>query len=326
MSKAIVPATNSSAVDLTQTVDELRAAFQKFKQNRLSANTRRAYESQWQTFVTWSEQSNLDPYAGQPAQIAAFVAMMYSRSKSPRTLTVALSAIKWKYREAGLPDPTADKGVQEVVLGARRTMAEEGLADRRVNPTITLDELRRIVNECADDLAGVRNRTLVLVAYGGWMRRSELLSLKAENITWKDDRAIIRLPRSKTNQEGTKKENIVLVKLTGENADLCPYSALRVWLDTAQIHRGPVFRHVMKGKVLETGITDPNYVYKILDKLAIAAGVASDKRNVSPHRAFRASPITAAIDAGEPMAKVMKRARHKSTQTTTAYYDEAAAD
>jgi len=306
------------------TAEDLRETFQKFKQNRVSENTRINYESQWRTYGAWCADNGLSlmPRRDAHTQIAAYVAALYTDGKSPRTLDVALSAIRWKFREAGLPDPTVHIEFKEVLAGARNTMAEEGLADRHVASTISLDELRALANACDESLTGLRNRTLVLVAYGGWLRRSELLALRAEAITWRPDKASIRLPRSKTNQDALRQESIILERRRGADVDLCPYSALRAWLQAAQISRGPVFRHVRGNTVLKQGIEDPNYVYKIVQRLARQAGIT---RHIAPHRAFRASPITEAIDNGMSLPKVMKRARHRSTQTTTMYYDDAAA-
>ena len=63
--------------------------------------------------------------------------------------------------------------------------------------------------------------------------------------------------------------------------------------------------------------------------LTHSGGAASEEAGlsgISPHRAFRASPITLAILQGSSMPEVMKRARHKSAQTTTMYFDEVAAN
>ena len=66
-----------------------------------------------------------------------------------------------------------------------------------------------------------------------------------------------------------------------------------------------------------------DYVYELVMKLADKAGI--DPSEIAPHRTFRATPITLAILAGGSMPEVMSKARHKSAQTTTRYFDELAA-
>ena len=50
-------------------------------------------------------------------------------------------------------------------------------------------------------LHGIPNRALLLVAYEGLLRRSDLVSLRADDLVFEDDgnRARVRLRRSKTD-------------------------------------------------------------------------------------------------------------------------------
>jgi integrase len=69
---------------------------------------------------------------------------------------------------------------------------------------ITKKLLQRLVGVCSDDLHGLRYPAFLLVAYDSMRRRSELTSLRVEDIEWlADDGATLLLRKSKTGQHGT---------------------------------------------------------------------------------------------------------------------------
>ena len=171
-------------------------------------------------------------------------------------------------------------------------------------------------------VTGQRNRALILVGFGGWFRRSEMLSFIRDQLVVETGRIVVSLHRSKTNQTGQKVERIELTEIAGEYADICPYSAMRQWLDASGITDGPVFRKIYKGKLTESGLADGSWFWRLLTDLGQKAGIPF---HIAPHRTLRTSPITLAVLSGQPMPTVMKRARHMSADTTTRYFDEAAA-
>lgn len=146
--------------------------------------------------------------------------------------------------------------------------------------------------------------------------------MSAEKIKWETDRAIVALGKTKTDQVA-KDQVVELPRITGKWAELCPYAALRGWLDTAEIAKGPVWRQIYKNKVTENPLRSGDYLYELVMALAKKAGIPAAE--IAPHRTFRATPITLAILSGASMPEVMGKARHKSAQTTTRYFDEMAA-
>jgi integrase len=94
------------------------------------------------------------------------------------------------------------------------------------------------------DLAGLRDRALLLVGFFAALRRSELAALAVEHITEHPRGLVLELPRSKTNQTGTVRELVVLPR--AGRSERCPVTALHTWLDAAAITDGPVLRKVSK--------------------------------------------------------------------------------
>ena len=87
---------------------------------------------------------------------------------------------------------------------------------------------------CEDDLHGLQDRALLMVAYDSMRRRSELISLRVEDIEWIPDYgASILLYKSKTDQQGCGK----WIHLTSDTTN-----ALHQWLAAVKINQGLIFR------------------------------------------------------------------------------------
>ena len=156
--------------------------------------------------------------------------------------------------DGGLPDPTGAARVVAVWEGIRRT---HGAPAEQAAPLMP-PELLDVLEACPEtktwatpgrppepDLAGARDKALLLVGFVGALRRSELVALDFEDVNDHPQGLVVTIPRSKTNQEGTEPELVVLP--IGPNAGRCPVRALRSWAELAVISSGPVFRPVSTG-------------------------------------------------------------------------------
>jgi len=78
------------------------------------------------------------------------------------------------------------------------------------------------------DLAGARERALLLVGFVAALRRSELAALAVEHVAEHPNGLVLTMPRSKTNQTGETTELVVLPR--AGNSARCPVTALTTWL------------------------------------------------------------------------------------------------
>ena len=300
----------------------LRANYAKFKANEMSANTRKTYVSQWRAFEMWCKANGLPALPAEAVTLSAYMEHLYDRGKQRSTIDIARAAIKWHHLDAGYSNPFSDAELVKMYGGLIRTLADEGRTTPHVKPTINLEDLRAMSRACGDTLIGLRDRALVLVAYAGWMRRAEPLKLRVEAMEWHADYVRCWLGATKTDQTGAANEYITVPKI--DDDDLCGYRALRAWLDAAGITSGAVFVKITYGKLSHVPLARDNYINEIVERAAKRAGL--DAGRIAPHRAFRASPITAAAHADENPALISKRARHKSFETTKKYIDRNAGD
>jgi integrase len=93
----------------------------------------------------------------------------------------------------------------EVRITLRNVSRQLGNRFEQAYP-ITRDLLEKLLNVCKEDMRGIRNRVLLLLAYDSMRRRSELISLRIEDINWlSNETCCILLRRRKTNQQATGK-------------------------------------------------------------------------------------------------------------------------
>jgi integrase len=216
-----------------------------------SEATRRAYASDWRHFAAWCEDHGLPSLPATPDTVTLYIATMADPPPGGKpfkasTITRRLSAINTAHKAAGFDSPAKmDKVlVAETLHGIRRT---HGTAPAMKKP-LTLDKIVRILGTLEGPIAGARDKALLLLGFVGGLRRSELAALRVEHLSKHRSGYTIRIPRSKTDQEGKGREIEIVAgtnDLPGAGArKLDGHGPRQRWVPAAQCRpvrqRGPV--------------------------------------------------------------------------------------
>jgi len=156
MSDDHIPTTTLALVD-----DEARA----YQRASKAANTIRAYRSDWSAFTSWCDAHGVSALPAAPEALAVYLAEA-ARTLKPSTLTRRCSSISMAHQVAGHESPTRSIVVRTTLAGIRR---EKGTAPVQKSPLLTAD-LRGIVAELPDSIAGARDRALLLLGFAGALR------------------------------------------------------------------------------------------------------------------------------------------------------------
>jgi site-specific recombinase XerC len=97
-------------------------------------------------------------------------------------------------------------------------------------------ENKRLVEVCGDDLAGTRDRALLLVGFASALRRSELVAIDVEHLRTTSVGIRLVIPRSKTDAAGAGAEIGIM---SGADEATCSVRALRAW---SSLRRSPMAR------------------------------------------------------------------------------------
>jgi hypothetical protein len=162
-----------------------------------------------------------------------------------------------------------------------------------------------------DDLKALRDRAVLLFGFAMAARRSELVALDVGDIEERAPGILVRVRRSKTDQEGVGQEVAIL---SGTEAETCPVRALHSWIQAAGITEGRVFRSVDRHGRVGKGLSGRT-IADIVKTCAARAGLEGD---FSGH-SLRAGFVTAAAESGVRAEAIAEHTRHRSTDMVRAY-------
>ncbi|WP_107339336.1 site-specific integrase [Agrobacterium pusense] len=295
-----------------EAVSDLSDAALDYGRAALSSNTMRAYRGDWQDFQDWCAARDRSHLPATPATVANYASSLAEAGKKVPTIARKLAAIRFFHRGAGLDNPTDNAGVAAILKGIRRTV---GTAARQKAPA-TVDVIHAMMARInADSLQGKRDRALLLLGFAGAFRRSELVAITVEDLTFSDEGVDVFLPKSKTDQEA-KGQSVAI--LNGKA--LKPADRLKEWLQAAEITSGPIFRRFNRGDRLTAETLTDQAVALIVKKYADAAGL--DVASLSGH-SLRAGFVTSAAENRASISRIMEVTRHRDPRTVETYVRRA---
>ncbi|HVJ35193.1 MAG TPA: site-specific integrase [Terriglobia bacterium] len=285
-----------------------------------SPETRKAYDRAYARFAAWCGQGGHSPLPTTPAIVGLYIAHLFSLkpARSIATIELAVAGIAYRNRMAGHALDRRHPAIAAVLAGCKRKRKQP---PRQARP-IVADELRRVLEVCRDDFAGKRNRALLLVAFYGALRGSELVGMKVEHLTESPAGYRLLIPSSKGDQEG---EGQYIGLPRQSVAALCPVCAIKTWLQAADIESGPVFvRLDRRGRpeIYGNALTDRAW-RMIVKELAKSAGFAPEDVAYMSGHSLRAGHITTGYLKEVDEAQLQKQARHRDPRTTRLYNRQA---
>lgn len=299
---------NQPSSSALQSLDE---AARSYAREAVPENTRRAYRADWEGFTAWCRDHDRH---SMPASSETVILFLTALAPSHRisTLKRKAAAISTAHQLAGHSSPVKNAGVRLCLRGIARNQAAAGHIEHCADPLLLEDVLSMV--RCTDETpGGLRDAALLLIGFAGGFRRSELVALCYEDLTWTKDGLIIRIRLSKTDQTGKGMEKAIPF---GQIDHRCPVRRLERWIEAAGINSGPLFRRIRKGGEIETEALTAQSVNLIIRKWAKQAGI--DAPRLSGH-SLRAGFVTTALLAGASYPQVQKQTGHRSIATVTRY-------
>jgi integrase len=219
-----------------------------------------------------------------------------------------MAAIADAHQTGGYPDPTKHPLVRKVFRGIRRVRGGEVSAPDPLDVSM----LSGIIGAIPDDLAGKRDRHLLLVGFFCALRRSELVSLRVTDLHTSVEGWTVHIRRSKTDQNAAGQQ----VPLPSFPSPLCPAAALTSWLAVADIKDGPLFRVIDKVGMLTPKALAPQSIGAILRERAAKAGLLT--KHLSAH-SLQSGFATSAVRAGMSLPLIQAVTRHRTLEGLAPY-------
>ena len=279
-------------------------------------NTLRAYRSDYKDFAAFCAKHGFKSMPTDPKIVSLYLTHLSKTSKIS-TLRRRLVSIGVVHKLKGHYLDTKHPVIIENLMGIKRLKGSKQTGKK----PILISHLKQIINvineQDIEEIVKLRNKTLILVGFGGGFRRNELISIDHEDLEFVNEGVKITLKRSKTDQFG---EGMIKGLPYFSNETYCPVMNLKDWLKISKIKTGPIFKRFAKGSVLTNNrLTDQSVVLIIKDCLKLA-GI--ENNNFSGH-SLRSGFATVAAESGADERSIMAMTGHKTSQMVRRYIREA---
>ena len=281
-----------------------------------SKNTLRAYKSDFKDFGTFCAKHSLASLPSEPKIVSLYLTHLSKNSKIS-TLRRRLVSISMVHKLKGHYLDIKHPVIVENLMGIKRA---KGSIQKGKKP-ILINDLKLIINvineQKINDIKKIRDKTIILVGFGGGFRRSELISIDHEDLEFVSEGVKITVKKSKTDQFGDGMMKGIPF-LTNEK--YCPVANLKKWIEISKIKSGAIFRRFAKGsKLTDSRLTDQSIVLLLKEYLNLA-GIES--QNFAGH-SLRSGFATVAADFGADERSIMAMTGHKTTTMVRRYIREA---
>ena len=302
--------------ELTTDLKQLHEATLSNLKSSKAANTLRAYKSDFKDFGAFCAKHGFNSMPTEPKIVSLYLTHL-SKSSKMSTLRRRLVSISMVHKIKGHYLDTKHPVIIENLMGIKRL---KGTIQKGKKP-ILINHLKSIINvineQKIEEIKKARDKSIVLIGFGGGFRRTELVSLDHEDLEFVPEGLKITIKRSKTDQFG---EGMTKGLPYFDNEVYCPVSNLKKWLELSKIKDGPIFRRFAKGlSVTKNRLTDQTVVLLIKNYLSLA-GI--DNSNFSGH-SLRAGFATVAAESGADERSIMAMTGHKTSQMVRRYIREA---
>lgn len=293
------------------TSEIIKTQASQYWQVATSENTRKAYQNDIRHFISSggllpTTTDGLLNYLNQQAG-----------KLNPRTLKRRLVAIKNWHTYQGFKDPTTHPIIKKTLRGIARIHGQPPIKAQ----ILLVEQLTSIATTLTNSssLIDIRDNALLQIGFFGAFRRSELVAITWNNISFVQEGIEILIPRSKTDPEATGETCAIPY---GSTLPLCPVTALKKWQEVSGLSSGTVFRSIryrQKKYNIHSKPISPATVSNILKRRAGACQLpnATQYSGHSLRRGF----ATAASQRGASLGAIMRQGRWHHEATVYGYIE-----
>ena len=256
-------------------------------------NTTKAYRSAIKKLEAWLCRRPLSD-----CLLANYITELHQAGKSPATINVVVSAIKWMTKEQNIA--VAFEITERTLAGIRREGKNRG---RGQVDGITWDELDRICTlaEAEETIAGLRDSALMRLMSDCLLRISEVVAIDVADVD-----SVLTIRRSKTDQE-SEGTTLYVGDPTRE--------VIRRYYEVGGITTGPLFRRIRRGDNITNGRLSVQGARNAIKRRAREAGAEGI---ISGH-SLRIGSAVSLAQAGASVVDMQVAGRWKSPQMPAHY-------
>ena len=309
-------------------LDALAGRARDYVEAASSANTRRAYASDWKHFTSWCRRQGLEILPPDPQTVGLYITACASgtatgdkKPNSVSTIERRLSSLSWNFAQRGQPLDRKDRHIATVMAGIRNKHAVPPRQKEAILPENLITMLETLDR---GTLRGLRDRAMLLLGFAGGLRRSEIVGLDLGRDQTEDGRGWVKFFPNKgilvTLRGKTGWREVEIGR--GSSDATCPVVALQTWLKFGRIAHGPLFRRVTgQGKAVGAERLNDQEVSRLVKRAALAAGVRGDLSEREREKLFAGHSLRAGLASSAEVDEryVQKQLGHTSAEMTRKY-------
>lgn len=287
-------------------------------------NTNKKYFQHFKRFQSFCAVRGFCAKPASSIHVSIYLTHLLDSGVSYNVLSATLYSIKWVHSINGLIDPTINSLVRSLMEAGKRLRSDPVKKKDTIN-TDMLKQLCDIYRDC-DDILHIRDLTMIVLAFAGFLRFSELSQLRCNDIEFKSDYVVLKIRHSKTDVYRAGKE----VLIAKGSSSACPYNLLKKYLQlTCQSNNSNkyLFRPVNRSKG-KASLLSQN---KQLSYTRARECMVEKLKSVAPNlnlgtHSLRASGATMVANAdsdGLNERCLMRHGRWKSSVSKNGYIDDS---
>lgn len=274
-----------------------------------SIRTVKGYQADLRTFAEWCVKCDQNWLPTEPQSIANFIDDQVQHHRMA-TIKRRLCAIAFAHRMKDLPVPTETNLVRLAVRRASRQRPSR--PQQKLGLTNAIRS--KIISNCPNTLAGIRDAALISVGYDTLCRSSELAVMLIEHIEVQSDSAgKVLIPRSKADVSGEGRVAYLSPQTTG---------ILSQWLKDARITSGPLFRSLHLHRIADRALSTSSIrrlVKRATERTGLDPAITAELSGHSMRIGAAQDMMLAGFDA----LAIMQAGGWKSTNVVLRYVENA---
>lgn len=286
-----------------------------------SDNTSKKYFAgfnRWKSFINTHGFSELP---ADPIHVALFLTYLIDKHLSHCVVESAYYSIKWAHQLNGYVDPTDNSFVKSLLESSKRINGKPVHKKDPVNSQMLIDLCNMFEN--SKDLMVIRDLTMILFGYAGFLRFDELSSLCFRDVKIFEDHISIFIANSKTDQY--RQGNEILVSKGSSTA--CPVNMYKRYLSLSGFNSDSdhfIFKPIFKSK----GVAKLIYKNKKLSYTAARENVVKRLKSVAPNlnlglHSLRSGGASAAAKSHVNERCLKRHGRWKSDLSKDGYIEDS---
>jgi len=210
-----------------------------------SDNTAKSYFYSFRRFENFIRNHGHSALPAQPIHVCLYLTHLLDTGATYHSINSCIYSIKWIHEINNFLDPTNNSFVTSLQESARRISRPKV---SRKDP-VTVEILIKLCEQFKDcsDLFVLRDLTMILISFAGFLRYDELSSLKCCDVIVMPDHLIVKIIKSKTDQYRNGSE----VLISKGDTLACPYDMFLRYVNVSNIDLSSdffIFRPVFRSK------------------------------------------------------------------------------